>query len=403
MTWLARSLALGIGLCCAGVAAAQTPISFVHRAPLFAREGNSVVIEGQMLGASEVESVELVYKSGAEAWRNLEFELVSADHYRVEIPGGEVRPPTLEYYVVAIDFLENRHAALANETQPVQVRVEASPSAATSAAPAPAPPPKPAPKPAPKPSPERAATPPRKAAPGALPMPQAAAVDRRAATRVTIIERDTMDAMGARTLLDVLAAAPAIEVWRDVAGFDRVAVRGRAEEGDVLLVIDGLVQNSVYDGRAFWRLPAGVIEQVVIERGAASLRDGMAGLAGTVAVSTRRNQAKRVQAAAGSHLSHTRDGDARTYGSYALVASGGVDAAPAAVTAFAALDLTDGTQATVREDALSSAGLASEAPGPAQDHSLRLAGGAALSLDEIMPGSFTLAGHYLLERRGAQV
>ncbi len=401
-----RSLTLTLAIGTTALAKAEESISFAHRTPLAAREGQSVVIEGQMLGASEVESVELVYRSGSESWRNLEFELVSADHYRVEIPGSDVRPPTLDYYVVAVDFLANRHAALASEARPVQIKVEASPGARVAPAP---PPPKPASPPAaPTKSPPKPALvpvpPPRPPAPA----PQAEratplSTTQRRATSVSVIDKDTIAAMGARTLLDVLAAVAEIETWRDVAGFDRVAVRGRGEEGDVLLIVDGLVQNSVYDGRAFWRLPAGIIEQVVVQRGGVSDRDGVIGLAGTVAVTTRRQQAGRAQLALGTHLSHRRDPEAQRYGSYLFAASGGFDAQPASVKGFAALDVTDGTQATIGEDALSLTGQASAAPGPVQDQGLRFAGGAALTLEEILPGSLTFSGRYFLERRGAEV
>src|SRR5206468_2378250 len=243
---------------------AAADIVFATRPPASIAEGEAVVIEGQMRGAKDVESAELFYRSAATGgWHNLEFELVAGDHYRVEIPADDVRPPLLEYYVVAVDFLENRHAALASEDHPVEIKVETGRGGKPGKGEHTAPATRPA-----KGAPAKKG----KAVAGVAQesKPIATAQNREPLAALRTVTREEIQAMGARTLIDVLAAVPEVDAWRDSEGFDRVAIRGRGVDGDVLLRLDGQVLNNPYDGRANFRLPADLIDQVVIRRGGAA-------------------------------------------------------------------------------------------------------------------------------------
>ncbi|MCK5690564.1 hypothetical protein KAI87_14895, partial [Myxococcota bacterium] len=77
-----------------------------HTPPGALRIGQRAIIEGSMEGANEVEIVHLYFRSSATAkWQRLEMDQVRGVNYRAIIPAKSVQPPSLEYYVVAIDFL----------------------------------------------------------------------------------------------------------------------------------------------------------------------------------------------------------------------------------------------------------------------------------------------------------
>ena len=108
--WLFLAASL-VGAASPAVAAGPS-ISFVHKPPASCRAGEPLTIEGHMLGARDVESVHLFYRTTrTHGWKELELELVQGDHYRVEIPADDIREPTLEYFVVAVDFLETKVGA----------------------------------------------------------------------------------------------------------------------------------------------------------------------------------------------------------------------------------------------------------------------------------------------------
>jgi outer membrane receptor protein involved in Fe transport len=385
--------------------AADPEISFVHEPAPSCRAGEPLVVEGHMLGASEVESAELYYRTArTRGWRTLEVELVQGDQYRVELPADDIREPTVEYYVVAVDFLENRIPALGSEAQPITITVL--PGATGDTGEVIKLPPDGAQKPEPPaPPPDRGTQPP----PAMISTP-APAVGRAASLgdfaafgTSTILEAAQIETLTARTLLDVLLAIPEVDISYDVSGFARVALRGMNADGDVLLTVDGQVLNNEWDGRAFWALPADMVSRVEVRRGPAAGLGLEGHLAGVIAVTTRTGEARLFLLSAGTHASHLADESAKRGLAYDVATHGGLRLSPLLISGFAAVTVSEGTQATVRTDAYSSPASVSEAPGPMKDRGLRFAAGGELFLSDLLPGELTLQARLAFERRGAGI
>ena len=381
--------------------AAGPSISFIHKPPTTCRAGEPLVIEGHMLGASDVESVLVYYRtSRTHGWRSLELEIVQGDHYRAEIPADDVREPSLEYYVVAADFLETRTPAFGSEESPALVTVQ--PGAKTDADGVIVPKTNGSRKPGPEPGapPLPAATEP---SPTATAAREATLGDFASFGTVTTIEAAQIEAMAARTLLDIHLALPEVDISHDVSGFAHVALRGLGADGDVLLLVDDQVLNNAYDGRAFWDLPADMVRRVEVRRGPASGLATEGSLAGVIAVTTRTGESRKVTVSAGSDVSHLTDSGAKRRGSYSVTAHGGLRLSPLIVSGFASASVLDGSQATVRSDAYSSQAFTSQAPGPLMDQSLRVTAGSDVGLIGLLPGDLTAQARYAFERRGASV
>ncbi|MBI5509813.1 MAG: TonB-dependent receptor [Deltaproteobacteria bacterium] len=360
--------------------AATPPVTFVHRAPASGIAGAPLLIEGHILGASEVETALLYYrKAGADRFRHRELELVQGDHYRAVIPGPEVTAPAVEYYVVAVDFLQTQISAFASELHPASVPVteRAAETGADSDAAGPTPTPTPMPTPTPAVAPLE---------PGAL-----------------VRDATAIASMGARTLADVLATFPGLEVTRDLSGFAHVAIRGVGGDGDVALLVDDQPVNDAYDGRALWDLPAGILHRVEVQIGPRRELAAADAVAGSVRVATGGAESQRMAIAAGTHASDRTSAAAHRRGSYAASAHGGLRFAPLVLSGFAAVNADDGTEATISRDAFSTASGRSQTPGPARDGGLSLFAGAGVSLSRLIPGTLDLLGRFAWEHRGAYV
>ena len=106
---------------------------------------------------------------------------------------------------------------------------------------------------------------------------------------VTVIDREQLEAQGARTLGEVLARVPGIQ--RSANGgpgtASNIFIRG-AEARHTLLLIDGVPYGSVTLGTPVWdTVPLEQIEHVEILRGPAAALYGSSALGGVVQIFTR--------------------------------------------------------------------------------------------------------------------
>ncbi|HUB06740.1 MAG TPA: TonB-dependent receptor [Myxococcales bacterium] len=108
-----------------------------------------------------------------------------------------------------------------------------------------------------------------------------------APAEVTVYDHRQISAMGARTLLDVLRTSTGIDIGRTPLGDDQVIFRGATNPAELLVLIDGMRINSVYDGYAPMDLPVALIDRVEILRGPGSALYGTDAFAGVVQVFTR--------------------------------------------------------------------------------------------------------------------
>jgi len=386
--WLAP-LALGGGV----------PIQFLHHAPEVWPAAQLYVIEGEMQGASEVASAEVLYRtSRTHGWRRLELALVQDALYRAEIPADDLREPMLEYYVVAVDFLEERHPAFASVDSPQEVQIEApritvepvvDPEGSKSTPP--------------QPTPTLRVTRDDTGDTNTAPPTTATPLSEPIELSVLTVARAQIEQLGARTLADVLEWFPAINVTRDLAGVTHVSLNGSLAAGDVLLLVDGVNVSQVLTGDSPWNLPAAILERVEVRRGLAQHPEAPLGRDGVVEVTTVTETTPKLNLTAGSYLSRFSDADAEPYGSYGLALQGGANLAAVTVSGFAALRTSSGTQATVAADAFSSAESRGVPKGPAQDQELQLAAGGAVVLSQHLPGTLTLRLLYFREQRGGNV
>lgn len=171
---------------------------------------------------------------------------------------------------------------------------------------------------------------------------------RNAPAVVSVMTFEQARRSGARTLVDVLRLMPGIEVSIDSLGLPRVAVRGRRSAPQLLVLVDGLRLNDVYDGAALVDFPIGMIERVEMIRGPGSALYGTNAFAGVVNVITR-------DGAAGAPNSSRRGRAALWGGSYAT-AGGEVTAGVGPVRLYASADRTDGPAFEVERDALTQSG-----------------------------------------------
>jgi len=109
----------------------------------------------------------------------------------------------------------------------------------------------------------------------------------RASADVNVMTRAEIEALGARTLVDVLRAVPGIDVSLDNDGTVRPAIRGLDEAADILLVIDGVRVNDALDGAGYYEWPAALIERVEILRGPGSAIYGGNAILAVISVTTR--------------------------------------------------------------------------------------------------------------------
>ena len=348
-------------------------ITFDYTAPETHMVGTELIISGPMTNANEVEVAYLYYRvRGAAIFQKLEMDLLSAQEFEASISGNEIRLPVIELYVLAIDFLENKHFALGSPRRPItiriiaaraesshQARVVSSSSTTMDSLPNAI---------SPLPTDAATATGQRSTDNGQGQMPPDAATDTTPGSawqEALVLERDWIVASGARTLVDLLQFVPGLYVSRDVSGGYHVSMSGIAVDGGVLLTVAGHRLNALYDGATAWTLPAWMIERVLVLRGPASFDSGEGALAGMVTVELVSGmQGLAFRSRAGSHLSSNDnlgqlDPGPNNIGSYSLDGAGGLSFGAINFTLLGGLAYGSGVQRLIASDFLSATGLSS--------------------------------------------
>ncbi len=145
----------------------------------------------------------------------------------------------------------------------------------------------------------------------------------QATAAVTVIDRETIEASGARTVADVLAFVPGVhlEPGAGRGGLTVARIRG-GDPNFTRVLIDGVpVADGTYQVGGvfnFETLPAAAVERIEVVRGPLSAFYGSTGLAGAIQVFTRdgTSGAPRAEAALTA-------GDASLTGAYAALAGAG--------------------------------------------------------------------------------
>lgn len=114
----------------------------------------------------------------------------------------------------------------------------------------------------------------------------------RAATPVTVISREDMEARQVESIADALRAVPGFSVARNGGRGSVTSVFPRGGESDFTLVlVDGVKVNSFGGGFDFSTLSADDVERIEVVRGPESALFGSEAIGGTVQVVTRRGGA----------------------------------------------------------------------------------------------------------------
>lgn len=389
-----------------GREAGAQSITFLHTPPGEASTTEDLRLVGNVFGAGELSKARVYYRHPGGRFSQVELRPVRGDEFEAVIPARELRPPAVEYYVVAVDLLGRRAEIFASEASPQSV-----PVAGTAAAEPPdhveaRPPPPAAPRPPaalPPPAAPAPAAPPSKleeelAMYGAEDVVSLATRHEQVVTDAPAIASSLGDEelrqLGARTVPEALKLMPGLDTSRDSAGFHRIAVRGRRADAEVLVLYDGHALNSPYDGRALFELPTDNLERVEVIRGPGSALYGTGAFLGVVNLVPKRRDEVAATLGAGSFTTLEGSFNAgHTWGGLGLHADG-------------AVQTSQGDQVPIATDFNSPAReaqgqKASDDPaGFTDDHHLLVnVGGAARA--ELGGGTLTLSGRLLHQDRGA--
>ncbi len=257
--------------------------------PEFITNNQDFTIGGIVTGAKEIETIYLFYRfNGEDNYRQKEMELSGNDYYRAIIPQAELTKAEVEYYIMAIDFLENRQYLLGFPKKPFitairQQAVNQDKKDTTSDAASESPKPPAAattivPKPALADSSSDEVAQPLSAATYNEKLSKHPA-DLSADPNIIVIEKEEIRKLGYRTLADILTFVPGLYVAMDEQGRYQVYSGGLDDRSAVALYINGQLINTLYDGLAAWAIPAMVIEELTIHIGPAA-PDGVHGALG---------------------------------------------------------------------------------------------------------------------------
>ena len=368
--------------------ARASDFAFLHTPPEAAAPGKDLVITGSITNAGQVRQARLRFRRiGTDRFEKTQMRSEGGDRYTAVIPGRFVRKPGVEYFVVIQDVLRQPHLIYASPDRPAQARIGVPGKEPDK--------PKPTPKPEVAPKPAEGEVNPFETAEefelrtgkkrddsggdadttvmpilppvddeGAAVLPGqdpdlldefavfsaedstslAASYSQKtseAAAIISVVSRQRIEQMGARTLLDVLKALPGVETGKDVSGFDRVSMRGVRKDGEILLLVDGHRWNNFYNGRPYWAIPADIIERVEVIRGPGSALYGTSAFVGVVNVVTRETSGFWADAGFGSFLTPR------------AAAGGGFSAAGFNLHGAGDAGWTSGPQLRIQEDAAS--------------------------------------------------
>lgn len=386
-------------------------ISFLHTPPATAEAGQPLHLSGNMFGSGDLLRARVYYRSPGGRYSQVELRSESGDLFDAVIPGRDVKPPAVEYYVVATDLLGHRDEIFASDANPQSVPVTAAAEGEGEARPrerpdAGAPHGKPAQGEEHNPEgPETAAAPPEKteleqelAMYGAEDVVSLATKHEQVVSDAPAIASSLSDEelkqIAARTVPDALDVMPGFSVSRDVGGFYRLGVRGLRSDPEVLVLYDGHPLNSPYDGRALIELPTDTLERVEVIRGPGSALYGAGAFLGAVNLVPRRRDEVAATVAGGSFNTVEASATAgHTWGSFGLHGD-------------AAFTTSDGYRKPITSDfnsaPLLAQGLkASDDPAGYTDDSHSLLNTGLEARAELPAGTFALNGRLLQEDRGA--
>ncbi|MBN2358896.1 MAG: TonB-dependent receptor [Deltaproteobacteria bacterium] len=361
-----------------GDLALAADFAFLHTPPDQAAAGQDLVITGSITNAGRVKRARLRFRRiGEKSFEKVDMQSDGGDRYTAVVPASFVQTPGIEYFVVIQDIARQPHLIFASPDSPARIRVG---KAKTEPKVEPKSPDK---KPDGKPPDEKpvesnqvgtdhpfetqeeyelrtglAATgsaeevkalpllPPLTGEEAAVGEPgiEADLLDEfavfaaedstslaasysqktsEAAAIISVVSRQRIAQMGARTLLDVLKSLPGVETSKDVSGFDHVAFRGVRNDAEILLLVDGHRWNNFYDGRPYWAIPADIIERVEVIRGPGSALYGTSAFMGVINVVTRETDGFWGNAGFGSYLEPQGAlGGGFSFGGFTLHAAG---------------------------------------------------------------------------------
>lgn len=331
--------------------------NFLHTPADRAEAGKDLVITGSITNAGRVRRARLRYRRiGSKSFDKTAMVSEGGDRYTAVIPGKDVQAPGVEYFVVIQDVQRKPHLIFASPERPARVRVgkgggkvTPDPERGKPRGGGKTPPPdtsggtgdSDAPNPFETPEEYMLRTgqttdgmekegdvlpilpPVDDAGAGVLPGQDpdlldefavfsaedstslAASYSQRtdeAAAIISVVSRQRIAQMGARTLLDVLKSLPGVETSKDVSGFDHVAFRGMRNDVQVLLLVDGHRWNNFYHGMPYWAIPADLIERVEVIRGPGSALYGTSAFMGVINVVTRETNGFWADAGFGSFV-----------------------------------------------------------------------------------------------------
>ncbi|QRO01526.1 TonB-dependent receptor [Archangium violaceum] len=102
---------------------AQEQASLLHTAPAQAEPGATLVVDGVLTGTQRIQRVVIRYRGPGEPYSEAPMELQYGDLYRGVIPGGNVVPPGVEYYMEGYTPDGDRVPLFKSATRPVRVIV----------------------------------------------------------------------------------------------------------------------------------------------------------------------------------------------------------------------------------------------------------------------------------------
>ena len=431
----------------------QAVIAFVHTPPARAAPGTDLVIEGEMFGASELQSAQVLYRAGDGRLKAAPLLPASGFAWRAVLPASTLLPPSIDYWVEAIDGQGQRHLAFASDADPTRVKigggpgvsgddhlglVERTPQQEVVIPSSPDKPPGdmigthtiralPLTSDRPTPSESRPTAPGEAkiaAVPGPTGAPQPAKRSRRAppgelslfspedpATLSngtdtppldapgisTVLGEDLLKSLGVRTVAEALKFVPGLFITTDALGFNQASARGLRDDAGILLLYDGLPLNAAVDGRALLELPTENLERIEVLRGPESSRFGNNALLAVINLVPRRKDG--VAAAASADSSRAGAVDFHGGGQIGkLQIDGDVDVRGASPTGPAIN--RDALTGTLRSQGL----LGANSPaGNLDDSGLLLNAGARVFYSGFLTGEIELKLRAVHEKRGVHL
>ena len=132
--------------------------------------------------------------------------------------------------------------------------------------------------------------------------------DKQALSTIYTLDAQAIEESGGRSLDEVIAAVPGLNIRTGADGTPRIDIRGQRTR-QVKLLVDGVPFNSSDDGQFDpTTIPAAMIERIEVITGGASILYGEGGTAGIINVVTRRGAGSpsgRVQVQLGTESERT--------------------------------------------------------------------------------------------------